>query len=491
MVNKETLGPNPEIEMTVNRHVATAKEIAINHSSGTQDAKDRINNAIERRFRPYVTESEVIAAQLSTRRYQEFLKELREFLGVRTGVVACPDGRIVALALIDPRVGSMQRKLQGLPDVRFSTEDWNYTLNDPDLAANIRTDMRRRAKEKKRPHLVEFVGPHIHSFQPEHGCGACIGKIVKRGLTKELGMKNGGIDEYFDELGEGFYAFDNLTNKNGGSGTTFDMVHDAYSQGLIFGVRNEYQNFDSGITLRENLLTLGRQGKIVMTELLDDRFPILETAEKMGLPYPIDVDSYEEIAKNAIAVGKIAQELTTQYGISWLPKVFRENSGASDENLRVLSYYAIRNTVYRVIGDINVGKHILERHPEKLIRVGPIGADFNVKNIPFIQSTAEEKVHDKDIQETLALYDLAYDVLGAQGVDLRTEGRIIFTTGSFDAKDFSGPDAKEAHLDRAESDVKNNAAHIRLKIKDAVARGEAVVFGGIYEPGPKKLIKVV
>ncbi len=474
-------GQNPEVKRQVDLRVEEARTIAIEHSSKSQEAISRINKAIENRFRPYVEESEVIASQLTSKRYTDFMKEQRAFLAVRTGFVACPDGRIVALALIDPRVGSGHRRLQGLPNVRESTaNEGEYILDDPDLAASIQDEFETRKNGRDKAKIVEFIGPHINSHEPTHGCGAFGMKVDRTGQTRALGMKNGGINEYFEELGEGFFAFNNNARLSGGEGTTFDVVHDAYSQGLIFGTRDTYNSFDSGKSLRANLLHLEEEGKIIMTETLDGNFPIIEVAERLGLSTRLNVDNFEQIATNAITIGKVARAIAENEGISWIPNSFRERY--QEEDLKILSYYAIRNTVYRTLGNINLGNHSLLKHPEQLIRVGPIGADFNVRNIPFIQNTSDGHIHKEDIDGTLALYSLAGTVLPQLGADLTQEGRIIITTG---------PLEDGVSKNKVSAYVKNNAAHIRDQILPGVKSGEAVVIGGLYESGTKRLTKVV
>jgi len=474
--------------------IIAAKKDAYERSSGTSEVLRRIEAAIDRRFAPYARESEAISTQLETSKYTEFAKDTRDFLEAKVGVVACPDGRISPLSLIDPRVAGIHRRLQGLPETRLSTRNRVNVLNDPGLAAAIANDIGRSKLNGKKPELTELVGPHIHSQNPQEGCGAALAKIIAQGGTAELGMRLGGIPDYFSELGDGFNAFDNVASAAGGQGTTFDLTHDAFSQGFIIGIREENRSFDPTLSLRQNLLSKAHEGKILMTELLTDLFKqsILDLATSMGQESYVDIRDYNRFAENAIIIGRVAREITAQEEkkeYSWIPQAIKE--GKTEAALRILAYHAVRNTAYRVLGNIIPGQHSLQHHPEQLIRVGPIGAEFNIRNIPFIQNAPSGSLRPEDLDGIRKLYGLSYGVLANQGVDLTSEGRIILVTGEHDPSRYARRATAQEEFQKEASVVRNNAAWVREMFFPSIRTGEAIVIGCIYEPGTKRLTHIV
>lgn len=461
----------------------------------TPEVEQRIHNALEWRFLPYVVESTVIAKQLESQEHKRFIKEIDTFLGAKVGFSLCPDGRISSFAIVDPRVGSINRRLQGLPQTRTSTTNSRPVLNDPDIAASIITEIEERIEEDKNPEIVEFLGPHIHSMDPLHGCGAYKAKIEAKGLTPEIAMKYGGIAEFFEELGDGFYAFNNVIELAGGKGTTFDFVHDAYSQGFIVGLRDQYKNFGNNNSLRANLVRLHEKRKILMTEMLGDVFKqtIFDEAKKLGVENGyLDLSDYTQFGKNARRIGRIAKAITIQEeakGYKWIPDSIK--AGKSEAAVRVLAYHAIRNVVYRVVGNITPENNRLKDHPEKLIRVGPIGADYNIENIPFIQSTPRGRINRYDIEGIQKLYGLTYDILKRQGADLTKEGRIILVSGAFDPTHHSGQRSRRAEFNEIASVIRNNAAHIRRQYMESIQTGQAIVISCLFDPLTRRLTHVL
>lgn len=506
MANIHELGQNwggvrPEFSARIDRDVLhkshelveVARQDAIERSGKSPEAITRIESALRNRFFPYVLENETIAKQITSPEYEaKVVRPTNEYLEVRHGIVVCPDGRILAVALADPRVTGIHRRLRGMPDTRSSTKHGEQVLDDPDLAAAITTDIQERLETGQPAELVEGVGGHIQSGNPEHGCGAAAGLIAPTGSTLETGMKFGGIEQYFKDLGDGFFAFDNDARVAGGIGTTFDLVHDAYSQGFIVGLRDVYDKFNPQFSLRENLLRLASERKILMTEQLDDVLSqdIFDLAERMGSVRAIDVRDFTRFAENMILINGIAREISARQetqDFPFIPDSIKD--GKSKNAVRVIGYDSVRNTVYRVLGNFSHGRNPLTRHPEQLIRFGPIGADFNVANIPFIQSTPEGRIGPEDIAGVSALYNLSYGVLKEQGVDLTREGRVIVTTGIFDP---NGESSKNrAAFNKASGVVQNNAAWIRIKFQRGIESGETIVIGGLHKPGNREFTHIV
>jgi hypothetical protein len=461
------------------------------------EVQKRVENAIENRLYPYIVEGEVIGTQLNSPEYQQHIVETDQFLEAKVAAIACPDGRILVIQLGDPKVMSVSRKLQGLPATRPSTKESSDRMvpDDPYISAAIRTDMERRKKANRLARIVQFVGPHIHSLHPvEHGCGDKTTEMVAYGHTPEIGMRFGGIPEYYTKLGKGFNAFDNAAENAGGRGATFDLVHDAYSQGIILGLRNSYEKFNHELSLRNNLELLAKNKNILMTEFLDPIFAenIIKEAQKRGITHPIDISNFYNFGQNAILIGEIARNITIEQekeNFPWIPESIKEDK--TEVDVRVAAYHSIRNVVYRIMGGIKPGEHNLQEHPEKLIRVGPIGADFNVKNIPFIESTVPGQLQSSDMEAVDKLYRLSYGVLKAQGINLENEARIILVTGIYDEKLYADKDKAQEQLNLSTHIVQNNAAWIRGKFEKSIKTGETIVIGALHEPGNRRLSHIV
>lgn len=483
-----------ELAESPDRLLSIALDDAKDRSSGRPNDLNRIDIALKRRFAPYIKENWVIAEQLQYPEYLNFVRGIKDYLNATVGFVVCPDGRIVALSLGDPLVANINRRLQGLPLTRESTRDGSPSLDDPDLAASINTAIKRRNMQGKNPEIVEFIGPHIHSSDPNEGCSAVKTKISASGRFADLGMKHGGIHEYFAEVGERFFSFDFNARKGGGIGTTIDWIHDIYSEGAIVGLREHHKDFDHERTLRENLLIMTRENKIVTTKSLDDQFGgvIDELKIKKGIQGYLNLKDSGKFIENATLIGSISQEITIdeeKKEFQWIPEDIKKDK--SPASLRVLGYHLIRNSVYRRLGHIIPGNHDLLHHPETLVSIGPTSALFNRENIPFVQKTPSGQFDIHDVNDGFSLYNLAGSVMTERGIDLHVEGRIVLVTGEYDRSIYRDDDCADAELERIASIVKNNAAKMREKLLAGVSTGEAVVLGCIHAPETRKILAVV
>lgn len=495
MASSHERGQQPEqIRQETRSFIDRATIDAIDRSSGSREAVTRIKNSMERRFLPYVEENEEIADQLSSPGYSSFATETENFLEAKSGFTACVDGRLIVMVYTDPKVGSMHRRLGGLPETRRSTRHGKPVLDDPDLAAAIKTNFERRRSSGKPVQLVEYLGPHIDSAEPTtESCGRQTAQIVASGQAPEIGMRFAAIPEYFDELGEGFYAFDNVAQEAGGKSVTIDLTHDSYTQGLIVGLRNAHHEFNTELDLRSNLGRLRNEGKILTSESLDKRLGrrIEEQMTDRGIGL-IDVRDFRRFAPNAISIGKIGHDLTIEEereGFPWIPDTIRKDMPYFA--VKNLAYHMIRNTVYRVAGNIEQGDHALRHHPEQLIRVGPIGADFNVGTIPFIERTARGRLQPDDIEGTKVLYNLAGGVFRSHQINLNEEGRVITVTGMFDEKRYANPNIAQEEFNEVASMVRNNAAWIRDEFEPGIKSGQAIVVGAIHDPSTRRLTHIV
>lgn len=446
-------------------------------------ASDRISNALSNHLLPYMEESEIIASQLETPEYQLFTREVSDYLGAEVGRVKCPDGRIGEIALVDPGVVRSYRKLQGLITTREG-RDGTQVIVDPQFVGRIRKIFRERVKEGKSPKLVELLGTHIHSAKPDHGCGACMAKLDDIGISREVGMHFGGIDLYFDWLGEGFEAFNNNARIAGFEAETFDFVHDAYSQGFIVGLRNEYRNFNPDLSLRINLLNLAKEGKILMTELLDSQFSsmVIEATQRLGISLSLDIGDHRKIAENVMKIGKVALDITREQekeGFTFIPDAVKQ--GKSETAIRVLAYHAIRNVVYRILGNITAGDHEHEKHQESLIRVGPVGPD-TISNIAFSYNVNGELPEEggEALDDIKKLYGILYGVYKDRTIDVRKEGRVILVVGEYDEL------TDKEREDTIDSLIEHNAHVIRDGLPGGIRTGDLVVAALRYNPRTRK-----
>lgn len=493
----ETGNGRSEFEIHVDAFVDAAKKDAFERTNGTPDAIKRAETAIENRFRPYVIENLILADQISTPEFEEMLEATDDYLEGRVAAVQCDDGRITAAQIGDPRLISVGKRLKGMPEVRLSGKNnGQMVIRDSDINTSIKQYIDRQGRKGNADsHITELIGPHIFSTHPLHGCGKRMAEIAASGGTPEVEMWDGGINNYFDELDDAkFEAFNNRIRDLGGKGTTFDMVHDAYSQGLIFGLREARHNFDRGLSLRDNLETLSANGEILMTEKLDDVFQgmILARAKEMGANALLDLDNIYEFGRNAILIGTIARELTKAEeatGFEWIPEHLKRDT--DPRAVRALGYVAMRNSVRRILGNIVPGEHNLVDHTEQSIAIGPIRGDYNKNTIPFIHHIRSGGVDQDELNNVQALLGLLKNSLGNyHQADPREEGRLVMTTGVFKRNIYATEEDAAEEFEDVYSVVGEDAAKIRERFSESVKNGEIVVLGCIHENKTRRIISL-
>jgi len=475
---------------------ACEKAMKVTGEKGAQH-KMMVWNGILRRFGPYVDEGVKSARKFGSDEYSEFKDGMREFLGVDgVGVVLCSDGRVLPMSVVDYGVAKISKRPGGIPETRRSTgPEGKRVLCDPEIKGHLAYTIEKSLREKgKEPVMVQFIGPHFNSENPVHGCGAAKIEATSRGRPAVTAMRLGAVSDFFERF-DGHDAFDNTIKRHGGLNKTFSMAHDIKDQSLTFGLKEVYDRaksegrnmFDEYKTLPENLVELNMKGNILMTSGLDKKFvgDIDKFARARGLEKFLQIRNPDFIDSNIIHIGSIARQLTEKAGLDWMPGHLIE--GLSDEQVRVFAYHALRNVVYRKLGNIKPNNHDLIDHPEELIRVGPIGAAHNVRTIPFIESTSGT-LNSKDVEGVKALYGLSGDIYPNNGIDLRYEGRVIVVTGKY-----SGA----RHLDErreiwgVESETRTNVACLRREFDEGVRNGETIIMGVIYDEKTKLPIKVV
>lgn len=563
------------------RFLAKAKneELPRIDASEGKEATERVINGLEKRFVPWVVENEKISEQIYSEKYQTYMGYVSRFIKTDVGGAQCSDGRIYNGAIFDPLVAVLDKRPQGMFATKISGKDGSYVLKDHSIPSAISSHVKtfdiKRSNEqveekfeqmevfgnkitdinsiikaalreertqddfafspsvinpkeedfhtrdkKQTPQIVEFPGPHIDSVHPLHGCGAATAKGTQDGTPADEAMKLGGIDLYFDELQDGFFAFDNNVRKAGGKGATFDTIHDSHSQGLIFGARQAYLNgwldsVDSPEALRPTMEKLHFEGKLLMTELLDkqlnSKMERVKTKlhEGLDIPQELDLTNLDNYADNMILTGLIAKGITENYededpNFSWIPEHIKDEK--TQEATRTLAYTAIRNSVYRNLNNIVPGEHDLVDHPEQVVRAGSTGAAYNVNTKGFIHVTPQGRFREKDRAEIDKLKGLARKFMPQLPDDLKAdfqkEALVIITTGKFDKEIYESDNdedekkklkkalSKIKDFEAEASTVRGNASDLRDIYSNEVKSGKVVVVGVMFN-GKREITHVL
>lgn len=493
-----------EFDNNTEKFVNAAKREAVQWVNKGRPA-DKVNKAIERRFGAYVEENAVIARGFSTPSYLGHVEETRDFLNTRIGAVLCSDGRLVSPFFIPPRIGGTYRKPGGLPETNISSFFEHRELSDPIIKGAIASAVKQRLEEGKNPQVVEIVGGHFDTERPEHhGCGALGLHHERVGRNVPEAMRHGAISDFINLLGKGFDAFDKIAENAGGKGDTISAFQDTHTMGFVaflkenaFDESTGEMKFDKKKSLRENLIFLHNKKKdpILMTELTDSLFEaeINRLAEEKGIREPLNMRDPKLLAKNLRLTGEIAMEITgnldKKIGYDWIPQNIRD--GRSEDTIRTLAYLFIRNSTIRKLGNITPGKHSLVEHPEQLFRVGPIGAEYNVNIVPFIEATTEGRIQSQDIEGVRQLYRLSAGIFPKMGINLNEEARVIVATGMFDGSIYNNKNEARTRFETTASRVRSNARIIREEFKEAVREGDVVVIPALYEPHSRRLSHVL
>jgi|GEM_PF-4336643 len=462
--------------------------LPVNHA---RETRNRVINGIRNRLGPAIIENSIIQEQLSSPQFQFYVsKEIIPFLnGAKVGASPCPDGRLnVYYTIGDPDVVVFHQRLAGEPETRPSTSSkgQEYVLGDPNIIGSMVDSIeRRRETYGDDVELVEILGPHINSGEPLNGCGALKIRIGKT-QHPSFGMRFGGIDTYYQNLGNGFYAFNHTAEKIlGAKATTFDISHDIWSQGLVFGLRNMVQFFKEK-SLRENLLDKHEDGVIIMTEMLADEFhdrieqKDTELNPNYGQVNPLDP---HKLAENIMRIGRIAKELTLEEETSGYPLVKNKDLIANNTPTanRVLAYTLLRNVVFRQLAQIKTGGHNLLGHNERWVRIGASGP-INVDHVPFILRTPSGVLRDQDIEEAFALEGILRDALEHIGVKPYDEAAVLMTTEEYDPNMYRDQRIAKREYEIAYSTAGNNAARIRNKRREDINNGVLVVLSALIDP---------
>lgn len=497
----EATKPEPSIEDSTRRLILEAGKCALTRiDPNSPEAKTRVLYALGERLTPFVLEDLIIAEQINSEEYRRHEKEISDFLDCLLGADLCPDGRISIQAIADPRVLGVARTLMGAPKTRKSTQDeGKQVLDDPDKAASVEIQIRKRIREGKNPELVQLMGIHIDSHDPENSCGAGMDEIEKTSKDPKKEKADGGIKHYFDKKGHTFVAIENNAKnikdeEKGvqGKATFVDMVHDSHDESLIFGLKNAYKSYDPDKTLLENLQIMSTNKQILMTSQLDEVFgaQIQALAGELGVK-SLDPKGPKNFAETSIVLGKIAKQITHQEersGFNWIPDAIKE--GKSEAAIRTIAYISIRNTAYRKLCGIEPGNHELKDHPESVLIVGPTST-FNRENIGFPLKTARGPLQSSDVKTTKFLFDIHQSSIEKRLHNEDTEGRIILVTGEHEPEAYIDEDHAQEELIKTRMTAMNNAALLREMFKDSVKEGRTVILTAIMHPGTREILQIV
>jgi hypothetical protein len=449
-----------------------------------KEAESRIRNGLKR-LEAAVIESESIAEQLNSAEYQQEVAEMDEFFECAiVGDTICPDGRIDPLNTIGPKPVVLHQRPAAISEVRRSSSKLGAMMtDDPNTTASLWNAVEKtKARTGGDAEIVQFGGPHINSEDPIHGCGG-LKEAVSKQQNPTDGMRFGAIAKYYQDLGLGFFAFDTFAETFLKiPSRTFDLTHDIYSQGLITGLRDAYPHFDTGKTLRENLIQMHQSGEIVMTEFLDPMFRgRIQNVYQELFPEggPINRADYTQLAKNLIKVGQVARRIAREEetrGFDFIPEHLME--GATPIARKVLAYTLIRNTVFRTLAGIRPGNHGLLKHNERWMRVGSSGP-LTIDNVSFVLRTPSGYLREADLEDLTTLEGILDGALRGAGADVNSEAKVIVVCGIFEPEKYIDKATAEQEREFAISRVGNDAARIRNQRPEDIENGRRVVLGAL------------
>jgi hypothetical protein len=461
-----------------------------------KQAEARVLTAIRTRVGPMIRETRESARQAENLALQAEILETKGYFECAVpGANACSDGRLLpAFAIANPNIVTTHQTPGGIPKTRESTTyKGEYTLDDSVTQGAVAKDVRKTKEDNDGDaESIQELGIHINSTDPLNGCGA-VRRAIESIRRPESGMRFGGIEWYYEAsemAGERFFAFDTFARTLEIPSRTFDISHDIYSQGLIWGIRDAYQDFDRDRSLRENLVLMHDQGRVVMAEQLDtafgERIHAMD-ARFFGEGDKINPFDYRHLAENLIRIERTARTLAreeerTDFS-SFLPKGLIKD--VSPVAARVLAYTLLRNIVYRTLAEIQPGNHPLIKHNERSIsvRIGKAKTPIAVENIPLVVKTQGD-LSQGDIDNVFFLEDkVLRHALEEIGVGAGREAAVVIVSATSDSSIYV--DEGKAAGPRSEifSTVGNNVARIINARHEAdIKEGYRIVVGTLLGP---------
>lgn len=448
--------------------------------------RERVIKVIEHTFQPYVEENEIIAEQITSPEYLNFVSEIGTFLGTKPGAMICSDERIDNISIFDPRVGHTHRRAGA--ELEFTPlADGRFVLNDPLITEAITNSVQVKKKsatdKEARPKFFELVGGHIDSEEPTNGCGAEKAKAIEAGRDANNAMRLGRLRENFTQFNNGkFEAINNTIEGAGGQAVTIDMVHDLRTQGLILGLKYviDHNLIDRNQSLSDNLKVLEKNKHILMTTSLDKTLAkdLSLVVKQFGL---LDRTNPYDFAKNTMIIGRVAKLLTEKHAADYysqlkIPQHIIEQFKNDPDYTRTFAYHAIRNSVYRTLFDIKPGDDHSIHHNAKLTRAGKIGAAFNPNHRSLIQALSHDEIRDVDIDRIRTLHSLLHE-----------ETKIIVVTDEFNLIE---TEKDKANFEKVRNRLHANADKLRKAFHEGIEHGETVVIEAIHKSGSRQMIYV-
>ena len=469
--------------------------------------RERVRNGLRNRLGPYLEEISIIADQrdpLKTPAHADSTKQINDYRnGVKVSMTVCSDRRKGASAVALPQTDTIHRRPGGIPEFRESTaspDKKEYVMKDPVIAASIWYNAEKQERDGKKPKFYEKIVIHTDCAAGKKvACAKAADEGRPQPTGEELEMQS--LESSFDDVREPMSGFDTDIKRAGGEGLTVLSVFDIYSQGEIYGLEYVYDEkksrgeklFDRNKSLRENFQEMEKNGKILRTEALDRKLlndnPDLARIKQLidaNIISPLDIKSPENHAESMGQIGEVTIELTRRYeeknNFTWIPEAMRKNIQDPDL-LRSLAVDMIRNSVRRILADIEPGNHDRLKHPEELTRIGSTGGALNEQHPSFIISTPGGQLRQQDKDAARIIIPLQGHVADELGIDREKEAQVVIITEEYDADDYNPakPElARKAYHEKTAL-VKYNAAEIRNLFPEEVADGRIVVVAALHD----------
>lgn len=502
---------HPDIQKRAQRFTERIVERATHGKS--PEAQARIEKAANEIVTPGIGEAMTIAVQIATPEYRGskdgttgFIPELSRFLnGIDQRGKVCADLRGSLLAYgAYPSLYNMTRTAGAQPNTVESDTPHGYRSGNIDHRSAIRTSIRRRriSTENQQPQFVYYTGPHFDSQEPTAlSCAANKAQIESTGGLAEIDMRQGGIQQWYEAIGERFFAYDDEVRSQGGTSTTFDISLDTNNQRIIAGLRQAHRFFDPKHDLHTNVDRLARHGQIITSDQVLDMFQgeIDALAAEFGMTETINFFDYTQYSKNLMLIGNVAKAVTEQQerknAFDWIPLHLlldqSTNERINDNVKRAFAFSMISNAVYRRLTGVGAGdKNPLKHHPETMLRVGPIGADYNVRTVALVQGTPGGELRPQDVASARTLSNVLHDNLDHLGYGSAETARVIRVTGVVDLHQASKEGLLE-QLDGARAQVERNLEIITPAFERGIQNGSVLLFGTIHDKQTRLPVDVV
>lgn len=352
-------------------------------------------------FNNTVARNEALVREFGSARYEAFIKETKDYLGVQEIIQTCGHDDIISARVTPPKVAIFHRRLGG--DVVTRTTPFGYTeIGDPVLIGLIDSELKSKESNKNGARFLVSAGTHVNTLDPKRGCDNLASQqiipqsILKRRKVMELAGheiehtspnvsgSDGGLPVHFERLKAGFRALGKFVEGRNPKSkiATISMVYDAGTDYMIIGGKGVYERkgekaFDRERRLRDNLLQMHHAGDVLMTEVLAQRLmgQISKTEIDHGLIMSRNSQDPSIYVDNIIRAGRIARIVTqneeANNGFSWMPTHIKENE--EEWAVRAAAYHAIYNIAAHEMLDRVRRRSLFIYSEPGIVRIGPEG----------------------------------------------------------------------------------------------------------------------